>query len=344
MGRKKIGRNDPCPCGSGRKYKRCCGSAEGAGVADAIPAGGIHPTTEQLRDLLEDGSFNSLEDMEAELDRAASRVNTTPSDNFRGLSPEQMHGVLYHPFNAPKVARFAERVAMPTKPPVMIIFNAMIEAIGEGGAKATAKGNLPLAVCNPVAEAYRAGVDPDSELIPGVHSAREDDFHSLHVTRLVAAMAELIETHRGRFRLTDKYRSIAAEEGMPRLYPLLAHTFVKKFNWAYSDGYPELPFIQHSFLFTLYLLHLDGEKPRPNTFYRQAYLKAFPALINEAPGNRYSSPEEIVSHCYSVRTLDRFTTFFGLTERRYEREHAARPFDSIVRKTPLLDAWVRFTP
>ena len=22
---KKIGRNDPCPCGSGRKYKQCCG-------------------------------------------------------------------------------------------------------------------------------------------------------------------------------------------------------------------------------------------------------------------------------------------------------------------------------
>mgnify|MGYP003974305555 CR=1 FL=1 len=23
---KKVGRNEPCPCGSGRKYKRCCGS------------------------------------------------------------------------------------------------------------------------------------------------------------------------------------------------------------------------------------------------------------------------------------------------------------------------------
>jgi SEC-C motif-containing protein len=23
----KIGRNDPCPCGSGRKYKKCCGMA-----------------------------------------------------------------------------------------------------------------------------------------------------------------------------------------------------------------------------------------------------------------------------------------------------------------------------
>ena len=21
---KKVGRNDPCPCGSGKKYKKCC--------------------------------------------------------------------------------------------------------------------------------------------------------------------------------------------------------------------------------------------------------------------------------------------------------------------------------
>ena len=24
---KKIGRNDPCPCGSGKKYKKCCGKS-----------------------------------------------------------------------------------------------------------------------------------------------------------------------------------------------------------------------------------------------------------------------------------------------------------------------------
>ena len=23
---KTIGRNDPCPCGSGKKYKKCCGA------------------------------------------------------------------------------------------------------------------------------------------------------------------------------------------------------------------------------------------------------------------------------------------------------------------------------
>jgi preprotein translocase subunit SecA len=24
----KIGRNDPCPCGSGKKYKKCCGKED----------------------------------------------------------------------------------------------------------------------------------------------------------------------------------------------------------------------------------------------------------------------------------------------------------------------------
>jgi len=26
----KVGRNEPCPCGSGKKYKKCCGAKESA--------------------------------------------------------------------------------------------------------------------------------------------------------------------------------------------------------------------------------------------------------------------------------------------------------------------------
>ena len=29
---RKIGRNEPCPCGSGKKYKRCCGSVAAATI------------------------------------------------------------------------------------------------------------------------------------------------------------------------------------------------------------------------------------------------------------------------------------------------------------------------
>jgi preprotein translocase subunit SecA len=28
--REKVGRNDPCPCGSGKKYKKCHGAGEGS--------------------------------------------------------------------------------------------------------------------------------------------------------------------------------------------------------------------------------------------------------------------------------------------------------------------------
>ena len=35
----KIGRNQPCPCGSDRKYKRCCGQRGHATQVPAAPAG-----------------------------------------------------------------------------------------------------------------------------------------------------------------------------------------------------------------------------------------------------------------------------------------------------------------
>ena len=40
----KIGRNQPCPCGSGRKYKRCCGQRDPAQVLAlrAKPPKGYH--------------------------------------------------------------------------------------------------------------------------------------------------------------------------------------------------------------------------------------------------------------------------------------------------------------
>lgn len=40
----KPGRNDPCPCGSGRKYKLCCGTValiDAAVVAQGAPAAGV---------------------------------------------------------------------------------------------------------------------------------------------------------------------------------------------------------------------------------------------------------------------------------------------------------------
>lgn len=55
--RNRISRNDPCPCGSGRKYKKCCigkhqfsGVASGKSTSQAKPAEHLYTNSMQLRD------------------------------------------------------------------------------------------------------------------------------------------------------------------------------------------------------------------------------------------------------------------------------------------------------
>jgi hypothetical protein len=71
---KKLGRNDPCPCGSGKKYKHCCLSAEANQVAndrsEAVPRAIEWLMTkygESVREALDDGFFGSLDDDEYDL-------------------------------------------------------------------------------------------------------------------------------------------------------------------------------------------------------------------------------------------------------------------------------------
>jgi tetratricopeptide (TPR) repeat protein len=55
----KPGRNDPCPCGSGKKYKRCCAELSGVGVQAASPA----PTVDVngLSALMNTGQYSQVE-------------------------------------------------------------------------------------------------------------------------------------------------------------------------------------------------------------------------------------------------------------------------------------------
>jgi hypothetical protein len=47
----RVGRNQPCPCGSGRKTKRCCGPQRGPSESDLAKAGLAHHATRAARTL-----------------------------------------------------------------------------------------------------------------------------------------------------------------------------------------------------------------------------------------------------------------------------------------------------
>jgi yecA family protein len=330
----KIGRNEPCPCGSGKKYKKCCLGQE----APLEPSGGIGGELEQA---LQEREFASLEEAQAFAADFAQQRNAAPAPGFDGLSPNQMAELLYRPFEASFVS-FPERLELPPQAPVVTLFGLLAEALGETGLKTTATGNLPREFCRRAALVFlgEAGLEERTRF-GGIN--KEADFDELHVTRLVAQQAGLIRKYKGRWVLTRAARQLLADSGMAGIYPRLLRAFAHGFNWAYQDRYPQLHIIQRSFAFTLYLLSRHGDTPRPQAFYEDAFLAAYPAALAETEPSAWDSAEDQLRRCYTLRTLVRFAAPLGLID--LEPAHADRTARTsyTVSKRPLLDAAVRFS-
>jgi len=337
-----VGRNDPCPCGSGKKYKKCCldrdqvRDKESPATAPTPPA-----VVGELRRALEEREFTSLQEAQGFTTRFMHNYNRRPEQDFAGLSAEQMFHLLHEPWESPQLLTFATRLPVPPEAPLWRLFAFLADAIGEKGLKPTVTGNLPRNFCREAALAFW-GEEAlrEQTRFHGINT--EGDFSELHVTRLVAELAGLVRKYRGRFILGRECRQLVlSAEGGVAVYPRLLEAFIREFNWGYQDRFPELEFVQRSFGFTLYLLQRFGDEERPHSFYVDANERAFPQLPGELPPGRLMQPEDVVRHCYTLRTLVRFADFCGLAQ-------VTPVSDSIfcsdfrVRKLPLLDAAVRF--
>jgi hypothetical protein len=302
-----TGRNDPCPCGSGKKYKKCC-----LGKDESIASGhGAKGASSEQRQALEGRQFNSLEEVQAFDKHRTQQQNQRSLDEFHGLSPEQMYRLLYFPFASPQLVRFPEALDTTPSAPILTLFGLLVGTIGEQGLKPTAKGNLPQKFCREAALAYWGEQTyRQNTRFGGIN--REDDFPDLHVTRLVAELAGLIRKYKGRFILSRDCRALLAGDGLTALYPRLLRTYIEQFNWSYRDGYPELRLIQTAFLFTLYMLTRFGDTWQPHEFYEDSFLRAFPTVLDEIPSSPVFSPEEEIRSCYTWRTLVHFAGFLGL--------------------------------
>lgn len=92
---KKLGRNDPCPCGSGKKYKQCCLKAAEAQVAndrsEAVPKALQWLFTkygQTAREALDEGFFGGLDDDEY------ARLQDLPDDSYAGIMINAMEWLL----------------------------------------------------------------------------------------------------------------------------------------------------------------------------------------------------------------------------------------------------------
>ena len=279
----------------------------------------------------------NLGEAQVVLERLQAEHNRAPRAEFDGLSPEQMAALLYVPFEAPEAVSFAGAVPPDTEAPILALYGRIADAIGHDGLKATAKGNLPRKLVREAAFAY---FPEDANLER--HVFREEDFMYLHGVRLMAGLAGLIRKRHGKFLLTVKGRKLHDAHGPAGAYPALFETFARKFNWGYWDGYPPARIVQEAFLFSLRLLSRYGDTPRSQDFYADAFLRAFPMMLDEVEDQAFRSREELARLCYTLRTF-RTTGLLGLTEQVDGKERRlVRDDEALVRKRPLLDTWIRF--
>ncbi|WP_275540783.1 SEC-C metal-binding domain-containing protein [Aliidiomarina iranensis] len=77
----QLGRNDPCSCGSGKKFKKCCMNSVGK-------------QTNEIRDALEQTlAMNpnlSIDEINLVAERMMHDRNNKPIDDFCGISPNLM--------------------------------------------------------------------------------------------------------------------------------------------------------------------------------------------------------------------------------------------------------------
>ena len=326
----KPGRNSPCPCGSGKKYKQCCLTKPG--IAQAI--------ADEIAEVATEQPFSSLEDLNAFAQQKMNQRNQSVLDDFCGLSPEQMSHLLYTPFDSPQTIRFNTDLASARNTEIMQLFIPLVEAIGENGLKTTAKGNLPLKFCKAMAEQLRQADDGTRlRRFGGISS--EVDLDELHCTRLVAQLAGLVRKYRGKFVLTKKCQKMLALGDYGNIYLELFKAYTTEFNWGFRDGYPEAGIVQHSFLFTLFLLASFGTIQRPQQFYEDRFLAAFPMALDMFPETTYSTAEDAARRCYFLRSMVRFAVFFGLAElnlksrKLYQEKH-------LMVKSEMLDQFLSF--
>ena len=325
----KIGRNAPCPCGSGKKFKQCCSLS-----IDSKPS--------DLQAFLLGQDFDSIEELQQSADTFLLNQNQMPEDDFHGLTPEQVHLMLNFAFETPEQFTFKSKLSIEPKAPILMLINGIVSAIDTDGLKATAAaGSLPQKLCRDIWEDYKILCKDDS-YYPGHKVNKEDDFVALNVARLTLELAGLLRKTKGKFFLTKKYYKIFDQDGLKGLYPIIFRTYCSKFNWGYWDGYKEVPFIQQSFLYTLYLLKLHGDKMISTANYEKDFIKAFPNVVDEFDDSSYSTPEDDLFRCYRSRACKRFLVFLGLAELEITKQN--RTGDNVykIRKTALYEDLVKF--
>lgn len=307
----KTGRNDPCPCGSGKKYKQCCINAVSKQHAEVF---------DDFAQTLAMNPNLSLEELNLLAQHKMAERNNRPHADFCGLSPNQIENWLYAPLSELALVKITTPADLSASPVMRYLALMLDEAIQQGGSfKATTKGNLPAKLVKQASELLPEFAVARFETEPSISEftgSNEDKFNALHYSRLLAECAGIIYKKTGSFYVKKAAIKQYQQQGIRAFFLPMLEAAIKQYNWAYLDGWSEQVHLQLFWLFMLWRLQSHASLEKLN----EEVCVAFPALLQQLPDKHYSSPEEQLGMLIESRFVVRFLQFWGfvtLDPRRY---------------------------
>lgn len=263
------------------------------------------------------GKTVDMDKINERLQTVAARHNSTPRSDFNGLSPEEMHNIMYHPFTERCVVSLNRlRKEQYDKIPLVRQALFLMNTLSEKELKLTKLSWLPLKI---VAETYRLG-QPEW-IIEEYKSKRinEYDVNSVWMARIILDLLGWIKTRKGILSLTIKGKkalsdidSAANEVLRFSLIGVGLHTF---------DGNDDDRIGNLGMAYSVWLLNKFGSTWHSGEFYQEHYQKVF------------NFPD--IYNIYETRVFARLFYWLGVVETRLNKQ-TNPPYQCEYLKTDLL--------
>lgn len=298
----KPGRNEPCPCGSGKKYKRCCMnsiSKQHASMLDDIEqVAAMNPNL-------------SLEELTIVAEQKIKAANERPHPDFCGLSPTQMSNWLYAPFKELEGVAIHTPGKLKASPVMRYLELLLDEAMqSDGSFKATSKGNLPTKIVKQASELLPEFAVSEFERhisISEYAGSNEDKFNALHYSRVLAEIAGIIYRRSGRYHVKKAAQKQYLAHGIQAFFIPMLEAATSRYNWGYLDGWEHDVDLRTFWLFMLWRLQSHGDTKQ----LIEEVMTAFPDLLLRCPEDEYSSPSQLLGTMIESRFIKRFLEFWG---------------------------------
>jgi len=253
-----------------------------------------------------------------DFDPNAILMNNIPIEDFEGFSSSDMHYLIYNTFSPDSPLQIKKNIPdnILDQIPLFLQIEFLLSKINDlVELKLTAKGFLPTTI---VKEIYDLGLIKDDEIEIGITKLyAETSSQPIQLTRMITELAGFTKKRYNKLTLTKAWREKLLKKNRQDIFLQTFATFAQKFNWGYFDGYSSQATGSVGFAFSLFLLSKYGKAERPDNFYSDKYLRAFPSLIDLFKEDQIGTALiRSFNSCYSIRTFDRFLDYFNLIKIR----------------------------